>query len=96
MVWVPQANPQIHSLSIPGPSPGVFAIDLPINSMVNFHSYVCLPGGNCVYIYTHMYIIVHNIYIHNRAPKIAKLVYKWLNNGFMVDITIVNDGYNGL
>ena len=45
-----------------------------------------------------MYIIVHNIYIyiHNRAPKIAKLVYKWLNNGFMVDITIVNDGYNGL
>jgi len=28
------------------------------------------------------------------APKIAKLPYKWL--WFMVDITIVNGGYNGL
>jgi hypothetical protein len=31
------------------------------------------------------------------APKIAKLVYKWLNNGlWYIDITIVNGDYNGL
>ena len=67
MVWVPQANPHWpRSIHCPyqWPSPGVgcpdpftvhhhspFIVDLPINSMENFHRYVCLPGGNCVYIY---------------------------------------------
>ena len=32
-------------------------------------------------------------HLQDGAPKIAKLPYKWLN---MVDITIVNGGYNGL
>ena len=32
--------------------------------------------------------------VQDGAPKIAKLPNKW--SGFMVDVTIVNGGYNGL
>ena len=42
------------------------------------------------------YIDIYLLWLQDGAPKIAKLVYKWLNNGFMVDITIVTGDYNGL
>ena len=41
----------------------IFIVDLPIYSMVIFHSYVSLPEGNyCVYVYIWYYGIRVTIY----------------------------------
>ena len=52
----------IHSLLL---QMAIEIVDLPINSMVIFHSYVSLPEGIYIYIYINtVYIYIHVVAIH--------------------------------
>ena len=46
-----------------------------------------------------IFIILDRFTVHHfyrmGPPRYLSWFYKWLNNGFMVDITIVNGDYNG-